>query len=316
MTTLLILGGTGIVGSATSENALKKGLEVTVTGKEPPTHKEVRFVHADDVNSLEDKGWDVILDVYNFEENHAKEIYNRFKGKCGHIFILSTTLVYDRSTCGAGRISSSHPKAKKGDQGGYVDHKLELEEFWGNVQDVNWTILRPYHILGNDCYLGCLPPHNRDPYLIDYIKKGELYLCNEGELPLNVVHPKDIADVVLKSMGNSSTFRQSYNVVNPKEVSARDYYLKIAENLGVDLEIKNMPRKEVGLVGEWLLTAFPHLYDTSNLGEDIGYVPSTSIEKCIEDAMHSPPKKVEKNETDVHKRMHMLPLPLMKEYFR
>jgi len=134
MTSLLILGGTGIVGNATAKVAIDKGIDVTVTGIEenPDLVTGSRFVHKSQLDRLEGKLWDAVFDVYanNQEDpNYTKEVYERFRDKCNHFFVLSTTLVYDRSGYSFKRIETTHPKARKGFQGGYVDEKLEVEEF-------------------------------------------------------------------------------------------------------------------------------------------------------------------------------------------
>ena len=309
MMKLLIFGGTGIIGEVLSEKAIENGYEVTTVGTELNYETKANFVHVNKLAEL-NKDWDAIIDIFTFDKQ--KEL-SEFKSD--QIIVLSSTLVYDRSKWGAERISSKQPKAKKGTQGGYVDHKLELEDFWSET-DRNWTILRPYHIIGSDSYLGCLPPHNRDPLLLEHIKKGEISLCDGGRIPLNIVHPRDIAEVILRCVGNSETVRNYYNLVNPEEIIARDYYLKIAEIEGVNLKIKNVPGEEIWHSGEWALTTLPHLYDVSNLSLDINYVPNTKLEDCLRDAINNPPKKKKKDETEVHKRMHIPPIIQEHPYFK
>jgi len=312
MEKLLILGGTGIVGTASALEALDKGFDVTVSGidKTPPKH--AKFVHANDLDKLK-KNWDAVFDVYTFGRKNAEQTHRRFKDKTGHLFVMSSTLVYDRDKLSYERIKPNHKLAEKGSQGGYVDHKLELENYWDSVDDMNWTILRPYHIVGKGSYLGCLPPHNRDPHLIHYIRRGKIDLCDGGRVPINIVNPKDIGKTVLSTIGRN--FGKKYNVVNPEEVIARDYYLKIAELLGRDLEIGNISGENIWDSGDWKLTTLPHLYDVSDLEEDRIYVPSTGLRESLREAMDNHPFPIKKDNTPVHKRMHMQPEPVMHSYF-
>jgi nucleoside-diphosphate-sugar epimerase len=309
MMKLLIFGGTGILGEVLTEKAIEKGYDVTTVGTELNYKTQANFVHVDKLIGL-NTNWDAIVDIFTFDKQ--KELS---KLKSDQIIVLSSTLVYDRSKWSAERIYSKHPKAKKGTQGGYVDHKLELEDFWSGA-DKNWTILRPYHIIGPNSYLGCLPPHNRDPLLLEYIRKGEISLCDSGRVPLNIVHPKDIAEVILRCISNSKTVRKFYNLINPEEVVARDYYLKIAEILGVDLKIKNIPGEDIWSTGDWKLTTLPHLYNISDLLGDVEYLPSIGLEESLRDAIDNHPPIVEKNNTSVHKRMHIYPEPRHNMYFK
>jgi nucleoside-diphosphate-sugar epimerase len=318
MTSLLILGGTGIVGKSVSKVAIDNGFDVTVTGIE--THPELvtgsRFTNSSEISKLEEKTWDVVFNVHSFSRSQSDQIYQKFKNRCGHFFILSTTLVYDRSGYSFERISTDHPKAKSGSQGGYVDAKLEVENFWEQKEDVNWTVLRPYHIIGEGSYLGCLPPHNRDPTLVDKVKTGELSLCDGGRIPLNIVNPKDIGKILTSCAGKSSTYARSYNAVNPQEVIASDYYRKIAEILGVKLDIKSVAGEEIWSCGEWTLTTMPHLYDVSDLQEEVGYVPSVGLEESLREAIDNHPIDIQKNKTPVHQRMHINPCLNHHRYFR
>lgn len=310
---MLILGGTGIVGTATAKEAVKEGLHVSVTGIDTRfgIPEGVHFVHHDNLDLLSAQEWDVVFDIFCFDVKQARKT-SALKSK--HTFVLSTTLVYDRSRYSFDRISSNHPLCDLGFQGGYVDKKLEIEDFWGK-NNGNWTILRPYHILGPGSFLGCLPPHNRDPDLLRKIEQNDsIELCDGGRIPLNIVHPKDIGKVVLNAMGNPETFRKAYNVVNPTEVIARDYYLKIAELLGTKLTIKNKSGENVWFDGKWVLTSLPHLYDIGDLSQGSGYVPNMELEECLRDAIACHPKKPE-GKIPIHQRMHYLPPPLRNRYF-
>jgi|ETNmetMinimDraft_2_1059921.scaffolds.fasta_scaffold18196_2 nucleoside-diphosphate-sugar epimerase len=311
MKTLLIVGGTGIIGTATAKKALEKGWNVTVTGIENNSIPNTEFVHKDD-NTILNRNWDVVFQVYT--EEKPQITYQKYKGKTDHMIIMSSTLVYDRSILSFKPIHSNHTLATPNTQGGYVNNKLEIERFWHQIEDINWTILRPHHILGKNSYLGCTPPHNRDPNLIEHIKKGNIYLCDRGRIPLNIVNPKDIGNVVLKLAGKA--FGKTLNVVNPKEIIARDYYLKIAEILGIDLTIQNLPGEEVWKSESWKLTTLPHLYDISDLHQECSYIPSTSLETCIRESLANQPKSIHKNKTKVYVRMHTLPEPNTPIYFK
>lgn len=323
---ILIVGGTGIVGKAAVEEAIKQGYGVTVIGlkKESSIPPQTTQIAVDRENKEEFSKicsnlnkeigqWDIIFDIAAFDRENAEQTYLCFKDHSKHIFILSTTLVYDRSEPSEDSIKSSHPLAKKGMLGGYVDNKLDVEIFWQKITDINWTILRPYHILGpTDSLLGCIPDHNRDPKLLERIKnEEELVLCNSGNIEFNFVHPKDIAKVVLKAAGNSKTFHKCYNVVNPERITAKEYYELIGKELGKEIKIKNKPIEAVWEEDKgWQLTTLPNLYDISDLQEDIGFVPDISIKQAIKEALASYKQvNLPISEIPVHKRMTRLPRP-------
>lgn len=158
----------------------------------------------------------------------------------------------------------------------------------------------------------CIPDHNRDPELIDRLKRGEaLTLCNGGEIPFNIVHPADIGRAVLAVVKNPTTIHKVYNCVNPEPVNARDYYAEIARQVGGALKIKSKSYQEVwNESGGWELTSLPHVYDMSNLEQDTGFVPRISYQECIRDALvHPPLTNATMNQISAHQRMAVLPRP-------
>ncbi len=313
MKRVLVIGGTGIIGSAISEKCLANHFSVTAMGIEEKLilKSGAEYVHRSDASKITDRFWEAIIDVYNFDQGHEEWVCSTFK-KCNHFIPISTTLVYDRQGYSFERIKTNHPKAAPGTQGGYVDRKLEMERFWQTKNHVNFTILRPYHILGPGSELGCLPLHNRDPCLLGRIKKGKIKLCDGGRIPLNIVHPADLAEIVIRCIGNSAAYGKAYNAVNPEEIIARDYYLKIAQIMKVGLEIENVPGENAWQKGKWVLTTLPHLYDISDLSRDINYVPNTKLETCLQDAINN----TSKNQTAVYERMHILPRVQQHSYFK
>lgn len=320
---ILIIGGTGIIGKAATAEALKEGYSVSVVGVTKdvtlPAHVNQIILDRTDyaqyrealVEINKGKVWDIVFDVFNLSGKDAEETYTIFKDNTKHIFIISTTLVYDRSVPADSPIKTNHPLTKKGVMGGYVDHKLELEEFWKTVRDVSWTILRPYHIVGAGSLLGCLPGHNRDPKLLERIKKGEpLVLCNDGDVVLNYIHPTDIAQIVLRAAGKPVTFHKAYNAVNPKAILAKDYFEIVARTLNTKVRIQGKPIQEVWRENKgWQLTTLPHIYDISDLEKEVGFVPSIPIEVAIKEAINQYPLEQDLNKISVHERMTLLPRP-------
>lgn len=321
---LLIIGGTGIVGKAIIREALRKGYEITVVGLDMDNSisyrvKQIKINRKNDkefrklCNSGLNIKWDIVVDVFEFDKESARQTYECFKDSANHIFILSTVLVYDRSKPYDLPIKSSHNLSQKSLLGGYVDHKLDIEEFWHNVNDANWTILRPYHILGvTDSLLGCIPDHNRDPKLLDRIKKGEpLTLCEGGDIKFNFINPTDIANIIFKSYNNSKTFHKAYNAVNPEIIFAKEYYELIGKEIGKKPIIKDKSIQQVWKENKgWQLTTLPNIYDMNDLKGDIGFVPNISLKETIKNVIKSyKPINRLVSEIPVHQRMTLLPRP-------
>jgi len=323
---VLLIGGTGILGKAIISEALKEKIEITVIGLsiDNSIPKEViqivanrkdktNFEEIVDKLNKKEKNWDLVLDIADWDRQDAEQTYNLFKNYSRHFFIISTTLVYDRSNPDNQPIKENHPLAKKGALGGYVDNKLDIENFWQSIKDANWTILRPYHIIGpTGSLLGCIPEHNRDPNLIESIKKGDiLILCNGGNYIVDTVDARDIGKVILKASGNKKTFFKAYNVINPNHKTAKEYYEIIGKALGKEIKIKSKSIKDIWKENKgWQLTTLPHKYDVSDLRKDIGFVPEISLEQSIKEALKNyKPITLSISQIKVHQRMTLLPRP-------
>lgn len=325
MRKMLVLGGTGIVGKPLAELA-RAEYEVHIIAKDEGLGvvSGVNLVKADrNSKSFQDTlseltnrvvGWDEVVDVCAYNVDDARVVYNSVRGRADHIFVLSTTLVYDRPKISFIPLSEDRPLARVSTQGAYTDGKVELENFWNN-NEMKATILRPYHILGEGSLLGCLPFHNRDSSLgWRILSNEEIELCDGGRMPLNVVHPKDIGLVILALADNhSGSLKEQYNVVNPQEVLARDYYKEVARQLGKELRVKEVPgEKAWDPPTGWSLTTFPHLYDVSRLYDRLGItgVPRISLQDCVRDALKSGASSyLTLEEIPVHRNMNKKPSP-------
>ena len=319
---ILIIGGTGIVGKPTVMQLIKHdeynvysiALEKTnfpssvkqyVVDRTTEEYKDL----IEKLNSEVDV-WDAVVDIVAFNAESAESTYSLFKNNAQHIITLSTSLVYDRTKENSGPISEDVQLAPEGQFGGYVDGKVKLAKFWHSITDINWTLLRPYHILGSESLLGCIPEHNRDPQLIERLKNGEiLRLCNGGNTPFNYIHPKDIATAIYKIIGNTNTSKQVYNLVNPQPVLAKDYYAEVAKQVGGTLNIETVPMDEIwSEMKGWEMTTLPHIYSMEKMQKDIGFTPAVSLEEGVRDAIEYP-AKIMAAEIPIHLRMNKLPHP-------
>ncbi len=328
--TILLIGGTGVVGSVSAVVALQYGFNVHTISLEKnfelPNAIQQHICDRNDrmafralVGKLNDVvgSWDIVFDIIGSKQRDAEQTCLLLGKYANRIFFLSTTLVYSRITNVRMPICSSAALALRGEMGGYVDSKVAMENFIQSREHVAWTIFRPYHILGRYSLLGCLPDHNRDPHLIERIKKGRpISLCENGDIPLQIIHPRDIAIAFIKASIADITIHHAYNLVNPLCITAFDYYNEIAKQLNCELKIS---RKALNTIWDeqkgWELTTFPHVYDISDLKKHINFVPSISLNKAVNDALNSPKISYENMiDIPVHNRMTLLPRPKRAEW--
>lgn len=97
---ILILGGTRFLGRAFVEEALQRGHEVTLfnrgTNKEIfPEVEQLIGDRNDDVSSLVNRKWDVVVDTCGFSPHHIRNVGEVLKDSIEHyIFISSLSVSY------------------------------------------------------------------------------------------------------------------------------------------------------------------------------------------------------------------------------
>ncbi len=297
---ILIIGGTGIIGVTVAKLAYEQGHDVTTISLERCNSlpKRIKHIVADKytmnyskiINDLPQ--YDAVFDIVEYSVADAFQTYVLFRNKTDHIIVLSTSLIYDRHCYPNTAISENTPSATVGSYGGYVDSKLDIESFWSSKKDINVTLLRPYHILGERSLLGNLPLHNRDPLIVEKIQRKEpLTLFNSGDSDFNFLHPLDLAETFLRVANKAQCYHQAYNVMNPTVYSGREYMTCLGDQLMETVHIETISYEEAYGQG-WEMTLLPHCYDVSKLQRDIDFCSSIPLEIGIRDALTSYPVSV------------------------
>lgn len=325
---ILVIGGTGIIGRALLRLAASTGANVVAISRDAQTaggaQDNVRFVTADRkdrarfaeiarVLQREYGGWDLLVDVIAFGEGDVSQVRECFGACVGHFVLISTTLVYARGPCEPSIFSADQPLAAGDQLGGYVARKVEVESAWRRCTRGNWTILRPYHVLGPGALPGCLPFHNRDVNLVRRLLSHEpLVLCRGGEVDGSFIHPDDLAEIILRLAQNERSFGRAFNAVYPVSFRAFDYYRELAGLLRAPLFVEAASYRSVWERGiGWELTALSHRYDAADLYAVASFVPLRDLRQCLVDALATQPEagRVEQP-GGVHERIALPPAPM------
>lgn len=328
MKNVLIIGGTGILGRPLVAQFIKNdecivysiSLERAQNPSFPSVVEEIIIDRYSDgyksvIISLNEKinhKWDAVIDLISYDDVSAEQTYRLFKDHARHFIVISTALVYDRSEEIGNPISEITPLASTGQFGGYIDGKIKLENFWNTISDANWTLLRPYHILGKGSLLGCLPYHNRDPKILEKINNNEtLYLANAGNVNFNYIHPLDVAIVIYKIINNPKSFREAYNLANPEIINGFKYYEEIGKQLNKNIKVENITLSNIwSEMRGWEMTTLPHVYSVEKLRKDLDFVPNIPLAQAIKDSISNYPQyNIPIEQIPVHAHMNKLPKP-------
>lgn len=293
---LLILGGSGFVSGTLARRAVAQGHRVwTVTRGQRPLPDGVTPLIADrrDQTAFEQAvasartEWDLVVDCIGYDPADARQDIAVFRSRTPHLIFVSTDFVYDPAR-------RRFPQGEEADayaSDGYGGQKrlCELEFVHGDTGDMAWTILRPCHIYGPGSLLGCLPLHSRDPQLLARLRAGEpLRLVGGGHFLQQPILAGDLTDLILSLAGNEKTHRQTFCAAGPDILESRDYYRIIADLLGVELKIEEIPVRQ-------RLTEHPdaapflchRIYDLTRLRSIGAKVPATPVAQGLREHVES-----------------------------
>lgn len=287
---ILIVGGTGHVSGAVARAALGKGHEVwAITRGQRPIGEGLHSLIADrhdhsameEVVAGQDIVWDLVVDCICFDLPDIRQDIELFR-RCAKQFVfVSTDFVYD-----PGRRRFPQPEEAGSWAGAdgttsYGQKKRLCEEALinGDTGDMAWTVVRPCHIYGSTSELGCLPLHGRDPKLIHNLRRGEaVQLVGGGHFLQQPILADDLAETIVSIAGNSDASGKIFNTAGPDVIESRQYYQIVADVLGAELTVEEIP------VGQYLAEhpekapfLCHRIYDRCRLKASGLSVPSTPI---------------------------------------
>ncbi len=285
---ILLIGGSGFLSGTLARTAVAAGHQVTVVSRGQKSlpegvssivtdrHDGAGFQTA--IENASNLPWDLVVDCIGYEVADAQQDIAVFRERAKHLVFVSTDFVYDP----ARRIfpqDEENAQYLEDDSYGAKKRRCELEFVNGDCGNMAWTVLRPGHIYGPGSRLGCLPVHGRDPQLIERMRNGEiLKLVGGGYFLQQPIFAPDLAKLILSCAGNASAPGQIYNSAGPEIVESYHYYRIIADELGVELKIEELP------VAEYLQAHPEHrsflchrIYNLEKLKAAGLAVPSTSM---------------------------------------
>ncbi|MFN8486232.1 MAG: NAD-dependent epimerase/dehydratase family protein [Caldilineaceae bacterium] len=283
---ILLIGGSGFVSGTLVRTARAAGHKVwTVTRGQRPLPDGVTPVIADRRDRITFHNaiaqlpvqWDLVVDCIGYVVEDAQQDIELFRERARHFVFISTDFVYDPA-----RRRFPQPEESEHylvDGYGGQKRQCELAFLNGDTGSMAWTIVRPCHIYGPGSLLGCLPLHSRDAQLLTPLKAGQpLRLLGGGHFLQQPIFAQDLAQTILSCAGNPNCHGQIYLTAGPDLIESREYYRIIAEILGVNLQVEEVPLDE-------FLAANPdrhsfachRIYELSKLRQHGLYVPATSI---------------------------------------
>lgn len=237
---ILLIGGTGVLSSAVTEVATRKGIIVTMINRGSrriPEGVELIKANCFDYGYIRKKlvgrRFDAIIDFLCYTDIQTTNSFNLYKDFTNQYFYISSCAVYDTRV---GQIcQEDSPKVlpiwsysvEKWDS---ENHLQKLVEGTG----VNYTIIRPCVTYGDTRIpYGIYPKYGYHWTFAARILAGKpIIRWNGGKNRCNMTRVEDFAIGVVGLIGNPKAFNEAFNICGEETPSFNDVLKVLSDYLG------------------------------------------------------------------------------------
>ena len=296
MTSVLVIGGTGLISSAVATMARDRGYEVTVvTRGKSPVPQGLRAVQADRSNPKElalafDRGYDAVIDAICYEPADASAIIELAAGRTSQYIFVSTVDTYPKPAPHY-PVDESFPRgASTAFQ--YASKKVRCEEIIEGAARPGFatTIVRPAATYGDEStpIAPTLPFRMAGIFLHRLLRGEPLLLHGDGTSLWTSCHCDEVAAAIVAAVGNPQSFGRAYNLAGFEAITWNQYWQTIAKVMGAPQpKFDYIPTGTLALIApewaEWCVINFSHPghYDSSAAHRELGFLPCISWEEGV-----------------------------------
>ena len=287
MMRVVVIGGTGHVGTYLTPRLVEAGHEVICVGRQQrapyqphPAWKSVQQVKIDrDAaerdgsfgRQIRDLAPDVVVDMICFTRESAEQIVEALRGSVRHFLHCGSIWVHGHSV--QVPTAETQPRCPLDD---YGRNKAAIEAYLlGEAQRTGFpaTVIHPGHIVGPG-WIPVNPAGNCNPKVFARLARGEeLSLPNLGMETLHHVHASDVALAFLQATTHwSQSVGESFHAVSPGALTLRGYAEALATWFGQPARLRFMPWEE------WRTTVSEE--DGEATWDHVAHSPCCSIAKA------------------------------------
>lgn len=261
MMNVLIIGGTGVLSSAVTAEAICKGIAVTMINRGNRQIPEgVEFIKADKddlqtiAKALEGRTFDGVMDYLCYTDAQTDKSARFYMKYTKQYFYISSCAVYDTASLN-GQMADEESKKVLPIWKYSIDKwasEQKIEALFKGT-DVNYTIIRPCVTYGDTRIpYGISPTYGYHWTMCARILAGKpIITWNQGKNRCNMTRVEDFAVGVVGLIGNPKAYNQAFNVCGdevPTQGEVLDYIA----------EIVNHPVKRIDIDGEFYASQIPY----------------------------------------------------------
>lgn len=219
---VLIIGGTGVLSSAVTAEALRQGIAVTMINRGKrriPDGVELIKSDKDDLGNiakqLEGRTFDAVMDYLCYTDSQTEKSVKFYKKYTKQYFYISSCAVYNTELLAGKMADEDSPKVLpiwKYSVDKWASEQKIAKLFEGS--DVKYTIIRPCVTYGDTRIpYGISPMYGYHWTLAARILAGKpIITWNEGRNRCNMTRVEDFAVGVVGLIGNEKAYGEAFNV--------------------------------------------------------------------------------------------------------
>jgi nucleoside-diphosphate-sugar epimerase len=280
MSRIVVIGGSGYVGSYLAPALVERGDEVVNVsrGTAKPYRPHFAWSQIENVpldRAAEEKNGqfgskiaelqpDIVVDMISFDLPSTQQLVEALNGKIEHYLFCSSIWVYGRFFA-VPSTEADHPNPIDT----YGTNEAEIEAWLtrqARLTGFPATCFRPGHIVGEG-WAPINPIGNANPEIFSLIARGdELVLPNLGLEMVHHVHADDVAQWIIRAIENrAASIGEVFNTVSEQAVNLRGYAETVYRWFGKEPRLAFKPFNEwiLGLEGYDAETSWGHVIRSS-----------------------------------------------------
>jgi nucleoside-diphosphate-sugar epimerase len=283
---VLVIGGTGYIGSHTVEELAQRGHRVFVFARGRTRARLPESVsliegdrhNKDDLVRARSHRLDAVIDINAYAREQTQSAINVFDGTVSRFVHLSTFSVRQR----ASQIPSDESDPLVTDPAnvyGYNKAECERALRWAHTKTgFPFVSIRPVAVFG--------PRDNKSRenyYLKRLVANDPVIVPGSGLLPAPAVYVKDLAAALANALTAESVAGNAYQLAQNEIVSVNNHIANIGELAGVEADIAHIPQQLLERLG-FNPQHFPYnaggeltLLNTTAAKRDLGFAPTSYI---------------------------------------
>ncbi|QGN56630.1 NAD-dependent epimerase/dehydratase family protein [Nostocoides sp. HKS02] len=251
---VLFIGGTGVISSACTREALAQGWAVTAlnrgTSTTHPPVEGVEVLHADvrDAEAVRaavgDREFDVVADFLSFTPDQVQQQLDQFASRTGQYVFISSASAYQTPP---NRLPVTESTPLRNPFWAYSRNKIACEDLLVRAYRdaaLPTTVVRPSHT-----YDHTLPPFEGRWTVVERMRRGqEVVVHGDGTSLWTITHHTDFARAFVGLLGRRDALGEAFHITSDEAPTWNRIYTDLAEAAGVEPRLVHVPSEAIAAV--------------------------------------------------------------------